>query len=176
MTCPGLASHTLAGFCALWLPSGTSSTEKLQKAAKPQPPQTTRPALPEYPVQAPPQLLHTGRTAFDLSVHRLMARARYPHTGRALCTLVDERCLHGCKTPAFSKTTAPHTTCSAWPQHPVQAPANPLCDAVATFDLAVAHGMPRAAHSHTCRALCAAVNKQRLHGCKTPVSANPQPP
>ena len=31
MAFPEQATHTLAGLCALWLPSGTSSTEKLQK-------------------------------------------------------------------------------------------------------------------------------------------------
>ena len=35
MVSPGLATHTPTGLCTLWLPSGASSTEKLQKAAKP---------------------------------------------------------------------------------------------------------------------------------------------
>ena len=39
MACPaGLATHTLAGLCALWLPSGASSTEKLQKQQNRNPP------------------------------------------------------------------------------------------------------------------------------------------
>jgi len=30
--CPGLATHSLAALCALWLPSSASSTEKLHQA------------------------------------------------------------------------------------------------------------------------------------------------
>ena len=36
MACPGLATHTLAGLCALLLPSGAAAAAKLQKWAKPQ--------------------------------------------------------------------------------------------------------------------------------------------
>ena len=53
--CPGLATHTLAGLCALWFPSAASSSGNLHEPAKPQPPpQTiTFPALLQPPVQAP---------------------------------------------------------------------------------------------------------------------------
>ena len=36
-----LATHTLAGLCALWLPSAASSSGNLHNPAKPQAPQTT---------------------------------------------------------------------------------------------------------------------------------------
>ena len=53
----------------------------------------------------------------------------------------------------------PQTTpcTAALPSPPVQAPPLLLHTAEATFDLAVPHGMPRAGHSHTGRALCAVV-------------------
>ena len=58
------------------------------------------------------------------------------------------------------KTATPNiTTCPALRQHPVQAATHLLHAAEAAFDLAVAHGIPRAAHSHTGRALCAVVDE-----------------
>ena len=85
MTCPGLATHTLAGLCALWLSSSTSTTtEKLQHySAKPQPLQTTCPAQPQHPVQALPHMLQTTETAFDLAVTHGTSRAGHSYTGRA---------------------------------------------------------------------------------------------
>ena len=74
--------------------------------------------------------------------------------------MVAEQRLHIWKTPAFNKTTYPHKprTYPALLQHPVQATTNLMHGAEAVFELAVAHGMPRADHSHTGRALCAVVN------------------
>ena len=45
---------------------------------------------------------------------------------------------------------------------PVQAPLPMLHTAEAAFDLAVPHGMPRAGHPHTGRALCAVVGPCKL--------------
>ena len=91
-TCPELPAHTLAGLCALWLPSDASSPEKLHQADKPHPSQITCPALPQHPAQAPPLLLHNIDAAFDLAVpHHGMPRACQTYTGRALCTVVAER-------------------------------------------------------------------------------------
>ena len=67
-----------------------------------------------------------------------------------------------------AKPHPPQTTCPAWLQHPVQALPHLLGTPEAVFDLAVAHGMPRAGHSHTGRALCAVVAERRLYICKTP--------
>jgi len=36
MTCPGLATHTLAGLFAQWLPITACITEQLQNATKPE--------------------------------------------------------------------------------------------------------------------------------------------
>ena len=81
--CPGLATHTLAGLCALWLPSAASSFGNLHKPAKSQPPRTTCTApLPQPPVQAPPHLLHhIAEAAFDLALPHGMPRAGHSHTG-----------------------------------------------------------------------------------------------
>ena len=96
MACPGLAAHTLAGLCVLWLPSGASFTEKLEKAAKPQPaPQTTCPALRQHPASTQPHLLRTAESAFDLAVAQDIPRAGHTHIGRAVCAVVGEqRLLH----------------------------------------------------------------------------------
>ena len=59
IACPGLAIHTLAGLCALWLPGIASASERLQRSVRMHPPQTNRPAQPQHPVQAQPHLLHT---------------------------------------------------------------------------------------------------------------------
>ena len=86
MACPGLATHTLAGLCALWLPSSaaSSSSGNLHKPVKPQLPQTTTcPALPQHPVQAPPLVLPTAEAALNLTVPLYMLRAGHAHTGRA---------------------------------------------------------------------------------------------
>ena len=108
ISCPGLATHTLAGLCALWLPSSASTYRNLQKAARPQSPQTTCPALPQHPLQAPPRLLHTEDTAFDLAVAHGIPRAVHLHTCSALRAVVVEWCLHIWKTtPAISKTAPP---------------------------------------------------------------------
>ena len=76
---PGLATHTLAGLCALRLLSAASSSENLHKSAKPQPPQTICHALPKSPpVQAQPFLLYTAEAAFDLAVPYGMPRTGPP--------------------------------------------------------------------------------------------------
>ena len=96
--------RALYKFCLL---GGASSTIKLQqKAAKPQPPQTTCPDLLQHPVQASPHLLHTVEAAFDLAVANGMPRAGHSHTGRALCTVVAECCLLHWKSPQTLKPCA----------------------------------------------------------------------
>ena len=110
MTWPGLGNHpTLAGLCALWLPSAASSSGNLHKPAKPQPPQTTCPALPQPPVQAVQHLLHIVKAAFDLAVSHGMPRAGHSHTGRALCVVVAECCLLIWKSPYTAGKTATPT-------------------------------------------------------------------
>ena len=74
MACPGLGTYTLAGLCALWLERGSSTASKLQHSAKPQPHQTSCPARPQHPVQAPVHLLHTAEPAFDLAVAHASAQ------------------------------------------------------------------------------------------------------
>ena len=164
MACPGLATHTLAGLCALWLPSGAYLAEKLQKAAKPhQPPQTTCPARQQHPVQAPPLLLHTTETAFDLAVSHGIPRAGHSHTGRAVCPVVAEQRLLSRKTHKAAKPQTPKTTFSARPQHPVQAPPHLLHHTAGyALNLAVPHGMPGAGHAHSGRALCTVVAESHL--------------
>ena len=101
---PGLATHTLAGLCALWLLSAASSSGNLHKSAKLQPPQTTCLALPQPPVQDPLHLLRTAEAVFSLAVAYGMPRAGHSHTGRALCAVVAEQYLYKWKTLALSKT------------------------------------------------------------------------
>ena len=108
MACPGLAIHTLAGLCALLLPSSISTSVKDPHSAKPHPHILPAQAGRSTPVQAPPDLLHTAETAFDLAVAYGMSRAIHSHTSRALCAVVAEQRLNDWKTPAFS-TTAPPT-------------------------------------------------------------------
>ena len=103
---PGLATHTLAGLCALWLPSAWSSGQ-LHKPVKPQPAQATCPARPQAPVQAPPRLQHIAEATFEPAVPHDMPRAGHSHTARALCAVVAEQRLHIYKTLASSKTTTP---------------------------------------------------------------------
>ena len=144
LCCPGLATHTLAELCALWLPSAASSSfGDLHRRAKPQAPQTTCPnALQQPPVQAPPHMLHTAEPAFALFVSNGMPRAGHSHAGRALCTVVAEWHLRL--------------------KHPVQAPPHLLNTARAASDLAMANGMPRAGHSHTGSVLCTVVVKRHF--------------
>ena len=163
IACPGLATHTLAGICALRLPSAASSSGNLQKPAKPQPPRTTCTALPQPPVQAPLHLLHTAEAALDLAMPYGMPRTSHLHIGRALRTVVAERRLLHLKTQESSKTRNPHkTTCPARLQPPVRAPPRLLYVIEPAFELAVACGMLRAGHSHTGRALCTVVAGRRL--------------
>ena len=106
MACPGLTTHTLAGLCALWIPSYTLPRGKLQySSAKLHPPQTTYLVRPQHPVQAPSHLLITAET-FILATAHGIPRAGHSHTGRALlCAVVAELRLHNWKAPAaFSKT------------------------------------------------------------------------
>ena len=73
---PGLAAHTLAGFCTLRLPSTASITEQRLDVTKPEEAsQTTCTAVRQPPVQAPPDLLTTAQAAFDLAVAHGMPRA-----------------------------------------------------------------------------------------------------
>jgi len=97
MACPGLANHTLAGLCAQWLPSIASINEGLQDVSKPEEASqtTTCTALPQPPVQAPPDLLlTTAQGAFDLAVAQGIPRTGHPHTGGALCPGAAEHSLH----------------------------------------------------------------------------------
>ena len=121
--CQRLASHTLAGLCALCLPSAASSSANLHKQppAKPQqPPQTTCQALLQPSAQAPTHLMHSAEAAFDLAVIHVMPRAGYSHTGRALCTVVAECCLLLCKSSQQIGNTAPPHKPPA--QHPCRSP------------------------------------------------------
>ena len=156
MAWPGLANHKLAGFCALSLPSATSSSGTLHKPAKPHPPQTTCPTLPKHPGQAPPRLLPTAEAAFDLAVPNNKPRAGYSHKLPGLCALwlLSAASSSG----NFHKQPAtPHpqrTTCTVLPQQPpVQGPPLLLYTQEAAFELAVPLGMPRAGHLHTGTAL-----------------------
>ena len=184
MACPGLATLTLAGLCALWLPSAASSCGNLHTPAKPptnhlpspaaapsaspttpalrcrdyiwpcsapwyaqgwplthwqgsvgngcqllpppleisthrqnrNPHKTTCPALPQPPVQAPTDLLHTSEVAFDLAVPHGMPRASYSHTGRAQCAMSAECCL-------LLLWKSPHTGKTAPPTYHLPSPA-----------------------------------------------------
>ena len=64
-------------------------------------------AVPQPPVQAPPDLFTTAEAAFDLAVAQGMPRAGHSHTGRALCAVVAEWNLHLQRSPESSKTTSP---------------------------------------------------------------------
>ena len=108
MTCSGLATHALAGLCALWLSSAASSFGSFHKPAKPQPPESTCTAtLPQPPAQAPPPLLHTAEAAFDFTLPHGMPRAGHSHTGRVLCAVVAECCLLLWNSPHTGKTATP---------------------------------------------------------------------
>ena len=89
MARPGLATHTLTGLCAQWLPSTACITEGLQNVTKPEEAsQTTCAAVPQPLVQASLDLLATAQAAFDLAVAQGMPRAGHSHTGGALCAVV----------------------------------------------------------------------------------------
>ena len=88
VACPEMATPTLAGLCALWLLSAASSSGNLHNPAKPHAPQTTRPALPQPPVQAPPHMLLSTEAALDLTVAHGMPRTNHSHTDWALCAVV----------------------------------------------------------------------------------------
>jgi len=106
MACPELATHTLAELCALWwLPSAAYSCGNLHTPAKPQPPQTTCPALPQP--QAPPPQLHTAEAALDTAVPHGMPRVGRSYTDRCLCAVVAECCLLLCGN--LHKPATPHT-------------------------------------------------------------------
>ena len=167
MPCPGLVTPILAGLCALWLPSSTSSTEKkLLKAAKPhQPPQATCPTLLYHLMQAPPLLLYLHSRGYirPCSAPCLAQGWSLPHWQGSVhrgCQAVPP-CLK--KHQKVAKPQPPQTTCPALLQHPIiQAQPHPVHAAEAAFDLAVSHGIPRAGHSHTGRALCTLVAEQHL--------------
>jgi len=96
MACQGLATHTLAGLFAQWLPTTACITEQLQNVTKPdEASQTSCTALPQPPVRAPPDLLTTVQQgAFDLAVAQGMPRTGHPHNGGALCAVVADYSLH----------------------------------------------------------------------------------
>ena len=169
MACPRLATHSLAGLCAPWLPSAASTSESLHNPAKPQPPQTTRTALAQPPVLDDSQLLHTAEAAFDLAVPHGMPGAGHSHTGRALCAVVAECCLLLWTAPQTGKPATPTSHLPGPAAGPSAGPTPTLRHtAEATFDLALPHGMPRAGHSHTGRALCAVVAECCLLLWKSP--------
>ena len=172
MAYPWLATHTLAGLCALWLPSGASTSEKIQHSAKPPPPKP--PAQPGQSTQC--KLHHTCCT-----LQRLNLTLQWPmacpglatHTLPGLCPLwlLSGISASG-KLQQSAKPYPPQSTCPAQLQHPVQAPPHLLHTAEAAFDLAVA----RAGHSFTGKALCAVVANLRFHSWKTPALSKTAPP
>ena len=178
MACPGLVNHTLPGLCALWLPSGTSTSGILLHSAKPHPLHMTCPAWPQHPVQAPPaHLLPAAEAAFDLAVYPMACPGLATHTLVGLCALwlpsaaSSSGHLHKPAKPQHPQTTGP-----ALPQPQAQAPPNLPHTPEASFDLAMGHGMCRAGQSHTGRALCAVVGKRHLHIRNTPAFSKTAPP
>ena len=126
--CPGLATHTLAGLCALWLPSAASSSGQLHKPANPHPKRTTCTApLPKPPAHALPHVLHTTETAFYLVVTHGMPRAGHLDSGSPLSSTVAECCLLLWKSPQTGKTAPPtnhlHSTPAAAPSAGPTTPA-----------------------------------------------------
>ena len=106
---PRAGTHTLAGPCALWLPSAASSSGNLRRPAKPHPPQTTCPTPPQPPVQAPQHLLSTAEAAFDLAAVLPHGKfgACHPLIGRAWCAVVAECCILLWKSPHTGKPATP---------------------------------------------------------------------
>ena len=126
IACSGLATQTLAGLCALCLPSAAFFSGNLHTPAKSQPPQTTCPALPQPPVQAPPHQPYRAESAFDLAVPYGMPRADHSQTGRALGAVVAECCLLLWKSPQTGKTTTPTNHLPSTPAAvPSAGPATP---------------------------------------------------
>ena len=105
--------------------------------------------------------MNTAKDALDLAVPYGMPRAGYSHNGQALCADVAERCLLLLwKSPQTDKTTTTPTNHLPSPAAAAeQATPHLLHTAEATFNLAVAHCMPRAGQIHTGRALCAVFAK-----------------
>ena len=158
---PGLATHTLAGLCALLLPSAASS---LPKPAQPYPPQTTCPALPQP--QCRLHHAHCTLQRLHLTLQcRMACQGLATHTLSRLLKLWlpgDASSSGNLHKPATLQS--PHTTCPALLQPPVQTPPHHLLHtAEAALELAVPHGIPRAGHSHTGRALCTVVATQCLN-------------
>jgi len=149
--------------------SAASSSGNIHKPTKSQRPQTT--CLPplQFPAQAPPLLLHTAKTAFDLAVPRGMPRAGHSHTGMALCAVLAECCLLLWKSPRTGKTAAPTNHLHSPAAAPSAGSTIPAAHYRETsFDLAVPHGMPRAGLSYTGMALCAVVAECCLLLWKSP--------
>ena len=171
MTCPGLVTHTIAGLCALWLPSCASKSGTLQDSAKPPPPKNKPPARSCRSTQC--RLRSTCRTLqrlhWSLQLWPMACPVLATHT---LARLYALWLPSGASTPATlqhsAKPHSPQTTCTARPQHPVLALQHLKQTAEAAFDLAVVHSMPRAGHSHTSRALSTVVAEWRLHIWNTP--------
>ena len=102
-------------------------------------------------------MMLAAESASDLAAPHGMPRAGHPHTGRALWAVVNEWCASSENLHKPAKTQPLRTTRRARLQPPMQAPPHLLHTAEAALDLAVPHGMPRAGHPRTGRALCAVV-------------------
>ena len=132
----------------------------LHKPAKLHPPQTTFPAM----LQPPQCSLHHACQA-PQRLHLTLQCPMASCPGMATLTLAGLCVLWLPSTASSSgnhhKPAKPQppqtTTCLALPQPPAQGPPHLVHNAESVFDLAVPHGMPRAGHSHTGRALCAVV-------------------
>ena len=125
-------------------------------------------------MQAPPALQHTAEAAFDLAVRHGMAKAGHSHTGRALCAVVAECCLllltllpARLELSTNRQNRNPHKPHAQPYRNPQCRPHTPAANSRGCIYLAMPHGMPRAGHSHTDRALCAVVAERCLHIWKT---------
>ena len=162
------------------MPSGASTSGKLQHSAKLHPPQTTCPARPQHPVQTPPNLLRALQGLHLTLQLPIACPGLVTHTLAGLCTLwLSSSASSSGKLQRPAKPHRPHSICPVRPQHPMQTSPNLLHTAETVFDLAVAHGMPRAGHSHTGRALCTMVAECCLllwKSAQCGKTAAPQPP
>ena len=165
MVCLGLATNTVTGLCALWLPtSGASSlTENLfyrkRQNRKPHKP-------PAQPCRSTQCRLHN--TCYILERLNLTLQCTMTYPGPATHTLA-ELCAQWWPSgvPQLENSSIqqnhnpPQITSPALPQHPVQASPRLLHTAEASLDLAVGNGTPRAGHPHTGRCLCGVVAERR---------------
>ena len=181
MTCPGLATHTLTRLCALWLLSAASSSSgKLHKTTKSQPPNTTCPALPQPQSRGLPHLLSTVEAVFDLAVPHGMLRVGHSHAGRALCAVVAECCLLlWRKSPQTGQNAIPRNHPPGPAADPNAGPSIPTSHCRYCIRPTVPNCMPRAGHADTLAGLCAlwlpsaASSSGNLH---TPTKRHPPQP